>query len=158
MKRKDVKSHCPVNFALEAFGDPWTLLIVRDIVFWGRRTYREFLESDEHVSTNILADRLARLEQQGILTKSPDPTDKRKEIYSLTDRGLDIIPALMELCGWSATYDAETTAPKDFVALTYANRDKMFALIRETVARGGAVFVGADSVVAQLPALNLTIK
>jgi len=155
MKRKDIKSHCPVNFALETFGDPWTLLIVRDIVFWGRKTYHEFLESGEHISTNILADRLSRMEQMGVLYKTPHPTDKRKELYNLTEKGLDIIPALMEFCGWSSRYDAESTAPGDFVALVYANRDKMFAVIGDTVAHGGAIFAGADSVISQLPSLKL---
>ena len=154
MKRKDAKSHCPVNYALESFGDPWTLLIVRDIVFWGRKTYREFLESSEHISTNILADRLARMEQQGIVYKSPHPSDKRKELYNLTPKGLDIIPALMELSGWSSKHDTGSTAPRDFVALVYANRDQMYEVITRTVADGGSIFAGPGSVISQLPALQ----
>lgn len=150
VKRVDNKSHCPVNFALEVFGDSWSLLIIRDIVFWGKKTYGEFLESDEHISTNILANRLAHLEQRGILAKTPHPTDGRKEIYALTDKGLDIIPILLEISGWSSHHDPESVAPKDFVELVYANRDKMFALIRETVKSGGSLFVGRDSVVARL--------
>jgi DNA-binding HxlR family transcriptional regulator len=155
MKRGMGKSHCPVNFALEVFGDPWTLLIVRDIVFWGRKTYSEFLESREHISTNILADRLAHLEREGIITKKPHPTDRRKEVYSLTKKGLAIIPALLELSGWSTTFDPLSTAPRDFVALVYANRDQLFKVAQDTVARGGSLFVGPDSVVAQLPSLKL---
>lgn len=150
VKRVDNKSHCPVNFALEVFGDSWSLLIIRDIVFWGKKTYGEFLESDEHISTNILANRLAHLEQRGILVKTPHPTDGRKEIYALTDKGLDIIPILLEISGWSSHYDPESVAPKDFVELVYANRDKMFALVRGTVKEGGSLFVGPDSVVARL--------
>ena len=150
MKRADNRSHCPVNFAVEAFGDSWSLLILRDIVFWGKHTYGEFLESEEHIATNVLASRLAHLEQRGIISKQPHPTDKRKEVYTLTARGLDIIPILLEISGWSSHYDPQTIAPKDFVELVYANRDKMFALIRETVQQGGAIFTGKNSVVARL--------
>lgn len=150
MKRAENKSHCPVNYALEAFGDSWSLLIVRDIAFWGKHTYGEFLESKEGIATNMLAARLVQLEQKGIITKAPHPTDKRKEVYNLTDKGLDLIPVMLEMSGWSATHDAETTAPQAFVKAAYADRTKVFALARETVARGGSVFVGPDSVIAQL--------
>ena len=150
VKRIDNKSHCPVNFALEAFGDSWSLLIVRDIVFWGKKTYGEFLDSAEHISTNILANRLAHLEQKGIIEKKPHPTDGRKEIYSLTERGLDLIPILLEMSGWSARNDPASVAPQDFVAKVYGNREKMFKIIRDTVRAGGSLFVGQDCVVSRL--------
>ncbi|HYH75835.1 MAG TPA: helix-turn-helix domain-containing protein [Candidatus Saccharimonadales bacterium] len=150
MKRAPNKSHCPVNYALESFGDSWTLLIVRDIVFWGKKTYGEFLESEEHIATNVLASRLAQMEQNNILTKAPCATDKRKEVYNLTNKGLDLIPIVLEMAGWGTTYDPETAAPKDFVAYAYAHRDAVFAQVRETVKNGGSLFAGADSVVRQL--------
>ncbi len=96
-----LRSNCPVNFGLENFGDKWSLLIIRDIVFWGKKTYGEFLKSDEGIATNILAARLASLEREGILTKAPHPTDKRTEVYSLTDKGLELIPLLVEIVAWS---------------------------------------------------------
>src|SRR5437879_1445386 len=80
------RSDCPINFALETFGDPWSLLIIRDIVYFGKKTYGEFLESEEKMATNILASRLARLEQLGILVKKPSAVDKRKEEYALTEK------------------------------------------------------------------------
>ncbi|MES2102611.1 MAG: helix-turn-helix domain-containing protein [Pseudomonadota bacterium] len=143
MKRAENKSHCPVNFALETFGDAWSLLIVRDIVFWGKRTYGEFLDSSEGIATNVLATRLAHLEQRGVLSKGPHETDKRKDVYSLTEKGLGLIPILLEMSGWSAQYDAETTAPQQFVASVYADRDKMFRLVQDTVRSGGSLF-GAE--------------
>jgi DNA-binding HxlR family transcriptional regulator len=152
MRRADNRSHCPVNFALEAFGDSWSLLIIRDIVFWGKRTYSEFLKSDEAIATNVLASRLAVLEAKDIICKTVSPTDKRKEIYSLTERGLGLIPIIMEMSGWSATNDPGTTAPQSFVSYVYANRDKAFALICDTVRGGGSIFAGQDSVVRQLVA------
>ncbi len=151
MKRASNKSHCPVNFALETFGDSWSLLIVRDIVFWGKHSYGEFLDSAEHIATNILAQRLTQLEEKGIVYKRPHISDKRKELYFLTDKGLDLIPLLLEMSGWSSRYDPQSTAPKDFVSQVYANRDRMFMLIRQTVQAGGSLFAGPHSLVKQLP-------
>ena len=96
-----LRSDCPVNFGLEAFGDKWSLLIVRDIVFWGKKTYGDFLRSDEGIATNILASRLAQLEKEGILTKTPFAGDKRKDTYSLTEKGMELIPLLVEIVAWS---------------------------------------------------------
>ncbi len=150
MKRTDMKSHCPVNFALESFGDPWSLLIVRDIVFWGKHTYGEFLASKEGISTNILASRLAHLEQRGIIQKQAHPTDRRKEIYVLTEKGLDLIPMLLEMSGWSSHCDPESEAPRKLVEKIYADRDGMFGLIRNVVQNGGSLFAGANSVAAKM--------
>jgi DNA-binding HxlR family transcriptional regulator len=144
------RSDCPINFALETFGDTWSLLIIRDIVYFGKQTYGEFLASEEGIATNILANRLARLEQQGILTKLPHPTDVRKERYVLTEKGLDLIPVLAEIANWSAEHDPETGAPPAWIALMKTEREKMLQLIRETVRNGGAVFAGPNSLISQL--------
>ena len=93
---KDVRSHCSVNYGLEIFGDKWSLLIVRDIVFAGKKTYGEFLKSEEGFATNVLASRLAFLEEQGILSKTPSSADRRKDFYALTEKGLDLIPILLK--------------------------------------------------------------
>jgi DNA-binding HxlR family transcriptional regulator len=146
MKRSDNKSHCPVNFALESFGDPWSLLIVRDIVFFGKKTYGEFLDSAEGIATNVLASRLVQLEQRGILVKLPNESDKRKDVYALTEKGLGLIPILLEMAGWSACHDRETVAPKKFVAAVYEDREKMFKAITDAVRSGKAVF-GPDGLV-----------
>ena len=144
------RSDCPINFALETFGDPWSLLIIRDIVYFGKKTYSEFLASEEGMATNILASRLTHLEQQGILIKRPSAQDKRKEEYVLTEKGLDLIPVLVEMANWSAEYDTQTGAPAAWIALMKAEREKMIQLIRETVRSGGAVFVGEKSLVSRL--------
>lgn len=144
------RSDCPINFALETFGDPWSLLIIRDIVYFGKRTYGEFLASEEKMATNILASRLARLEQQGILVKKLSEKEKRKEEYTLTEKGLDLIPILVEMANWSAEYDPHTGAPAAWIALMKAEREKMIQLIRETVKNGGSVFVGEKSLLGQL--------
>lgn len=113
--RTECRSHCPIAFALDIVGDKWSLLIVRDIMFMGKRTYGEFLESEEKIATNILAQRLAWLERKQIIEKTPDPTNRRRLFYRLTPRGMDLAPALLEIILWSAQYDPQTAAPRPFV-------------------------------------------
>lgn len=150
MKHKQHRrSDCPINFALETVGDPWSLLIIRDIVYFGKKTYGEFLASEEGIATNILALRLAHLEQQGILIKKPHETEKRKEMYVLTEKGLDLIPILVEMAGWSAQHDPQTAAPPAWIALMNSEKEKMIRLIRETVQSGGSVFAGPDSLISK---------
>jgi DNA-binding HxlR family transcriptional regulator len=98
---EDHRSHCPMNLALEIFGDKWSLLIVRDIMFEGKRHFREFLQSEEKIASNILTDRLNMLETEGIVTKSPDPAHKQKSIYRLTTKGIDLLPIFAEFAAWS---------------------------------------------------------
>ncbi|HEX3052528.1 MAG TPA: helix-turn-helix domain-containing protein [Aggregatilineaceae bacterium] len=145
-----IRSHCPINYALELWGDRWSLLIIRDMVIFGKKTYGEFLESEEKIATNILASRLDQLEQNGIVVKEPSDVDKRKEIYRLTEKGLDLIPILLEIGIWSAKHDAETDAPADWIALVKADKERIAHLVWETVQRGGSAFVGPDSVISQL--------
>jgi len=110
MKRLDRKSDCAINFSLENIGDPWSLLIVRDMVYFGKKTYGEFLASDERIGTSVLANRLAALESNGILTKEFVETDRRKTQYQLTEKGRGLIPILHDLALWGARYDPDTGA------------------------------------------------
>jgi DNA-binding HxlR family transcriptional regulator len=99
--RKDHRSECVINLTVEVFGDQWSLLIIRDIIFMNRRHFREILtNSVEGIASNILADRLQRLVEQGIIVKSQDECHKQKAIYSLTERGIDLLPLLMEMVAW----------------------------------------------------------
>jgi DNA-binding HxlR family transcriptional regulator len=150
MKRSDNKSHCPINFSLETFGDSWSLLILRDIVYFGKKTYGEFLDSEEGISSNILATRLVTLEQKGILVKKTHDTDKRKEVYLLTEKGRDLIPVLLEIAGWGAQHDPETNAPQSWITAVNADKETMIRLIRDTVQNGGSIFAGPNSVVSKL--------
>ncbi|HRI32142.1 MAG TPA: helix-turn-helix domain-containing protein [Saprospiraceae bacterium] len=115
MKQIVRKSDCPINFALEIFGDRWTFLIVRDLMFKGKHYYGEFLTSEEKIATNILADRLALLEMNGIISKLSDPNHKQKIIYRLTSKGIDLIPILIEVIMWSAKYDKDSAVDLNFV-------------------------------------------
>jgi DNA-binding HxlR family transcriptional regulator len=98
------RSYCPINLALEVFGDKWSLIIIRDMMFSGKRHFRELLQSDEKIASNILTDRLAMLEREGIITKESDPDHKQKIIYSLTSKGIDLLPVIKAMGEWSFKY------------------------------------------------------
>lgn len=103
--RTSHRSECVINQTLEVLGDQWTLLVIRDIVFVNRRHFRELLtQSLEGVASNILADRLRKLVEQEIITKSDDPTHKQKAIYSLTEKGIALVPLLLEMAAWGDEY------------------------------------------------------
>jgi DNA-binding HxlR family transcriptional regulator len=104
MRPNQPRSYCPINLSLEIFGDAWTLLVLRDVMFAGKRHFRELLQSDEHISSNILAERLARLVENGVLTKSDDPTHKQKAIYSLTEKGIALLPIIVQIGAWGSSW------------------------------------------------------
>ena len=104
-----------MTFALDRMGDKWSLLIVRDLMFRGRKTYGDFLNSGEGIATNILADRLKCLEAEGIIKKSRDPDNRRRFLYKLTGKGHDLAPVLLEMMRWSARHDRDTGAPHAFI-------------------------------------------
>ncbi len=153
----NLRSNCPVNFGLEAFGDRWSLLIIRDIIFWGKKTYGDFLRSDEQIATNILAARLASLEASGIVSKIPHPTDKRKDVYELTTKGLDLIPLLVEIIAWSGkqgdwqSIGGPATPQQINSVMRFAmskNRTKIADEIRKTVESGSYFFEGVTQPVS----------
>lgn len=116
MKVTKKRSNCPISFALENFGDRWSLLIVRDLIIEQKKTYGEFLASSEGIATNILARKLRSLEDAEIIKKTPDQNDKRKSAYALTEKGADLAPMLMEMMLWSAKYDPDTIATTSYIA------------------------------------------
>ena len=123
------RSGCPLNASVEMLGDRWSLLIIRDMMVRGYRTFKEFLSSDEHIATNILADRLRRLEDFGIITTRPDPSDGRKLFYLLTAKGMDLAPILTEMVLWAAAY--EDTGNQALVRLIKKDKDKFLAEVRK---------------------------
>ena len=99
------RSGCPINLTLEVVGDRWSLLVIRDMMFGNRRHFRELLtKSEEHISSNILADRLKTLLDRGIITRGDDPSHKQKGIYSLTEKGIELLPILAQMSGWGFKY------------------------------------------------------
>ena len=123
--KKEIKrrSDCPVSFALDIFGDKWTLIILRDLLIKGKKTFGEFLSSKEKIATNILADRLNTLEKSGIITGSPAPDKKSKINYTLTEKGIDLLPVLIEIIKWSAKYDSNTSTSAEFLARIYSEKE-----------------------------------
>lgn len=99
------RSRCPISLSLEMIGDRWSLLVLRDLILRGKQRYGEFLESPEGIATNILADRLARLEDCGLISRSRDPENRKQVLYSPTKRGLDFLPVLIELIRWGLKHE-----------------------------------------------------
>ena len=128
MKRTKRRSDCPINYALQTFGDPWSLLILRDLMFTDRRSYTDFLNAEEGIATNILAARLLWLQDVDVIRKIGHGKGAR---YALTAKGLDLLPAMLELIKWSATHDARTAAPKAFVSRITKQRATLEQEIRE---------------------------
>jgi DNA-binding HxlR family transcriptional regulator len=129
-KRRSPKrrSRCPLNASVEMLGDRWSLLIIRDMMVRGSRTYKEFLESGEGIATNILADRLRKLVAHGIITTKPDPSDGRKLIYLLTAKGIDLAPVLTEMVLWAAGH--EETGNQTLVRHIQKDKEKFLAAVR----------------------------
>jgi len=114
MKSRDPtqrRSRCPINIALETFGDGWSLLVVRDLMLARKKTFAAFAASPEGIATNILSDRLRRLEEAGLIGSAPDPEDGRRRIYRLTHKGIALAPVLAELILWSGTHEATAAPP-----------------------------------------------
>ena len=123
------RSECPLNASVEMLGDRWSLLIIRDMMLRGFRSYKEFMECYEGIATNILADRLRKLVAYGIITAEPDPSDGRKLIYFLTAKGIDLAPVLTEMVLWAAAH--EDTGNQALVRLMRVDKVKFMAEVRE---------------------------
>jgi DNA-binding HxlR family transcriptional regulator len=123
------RSGCPLNASVEILGDRWSLLIIRDMMLRGFRTYKEFLESYEGIATNILAVRLQKLIAHGIITTESDPSDGRKLIYSLTAKGIDLAPVLTEMVLWAAQH--EETDNRPLVLQMQKDKEQFLAAIRQ---------------------------
>ncbi len=104
MEGDDHRSGCPINLSLEVFGDKWSLLILRDMMFGGKRHFRELLRSEEGISSNILADRVRKLLGEGMMTRADDPSHKQKAIYSLTEMSIALVPIMAHLGAWGSRW------------------------------------------------------
>jgi DNA-binding HxlR family transcriptional regulator len=129
-RRQDHRSGCPIGIALDLIGDPWTLLIIRDLLFKDARTFNDFLATGEGIATNVLTDRLARLDANGIVTKQRDALDARRFIYQLTEKGVDLAPVLVELVLWAARHE-KTDAPPVVIEAMRTDRDAFLRQVRE---------------------------
>ncbi|AZV76915.1 transcriptional regulator [Parasedimentitalea marina] len=122
-KAKIRQTGCPVAFGLDIFGDRWTLLVIREIMLRGKRTYSEFMEMEEEIATNILIDRLKSLEAEGLVNKERDPENRRSFLYSLTKKGRDLAPILLEIIIWSGEHDKRSFALTEVLKKIEADRE-----------------------------------
>lgn len=123
------RSGCPVNISLERFGDRWSLLLIRDMMVRGYKTFKEFQQSGEGIASNILADRLERLRAAGIVSTERDEADARRVIYRLTEKGIDLAPLMLELLVWAARWE-ETAAPCEVMQYMEGNRAAVIDEVR----------------------------
>ena len=129
------RSGCPVSIALEIVGDRWSLLIIRDLMVRGLRTFGDFQKSGEKIATNILADRLQKLERAGIVSAEQEATDARRINYTLTEKGIDLAPVLLELLLWGAKHE-RTSAPRDMAAVLTGGKEAFLAEVRTRWQKG----------------------
>lgn len=111
--KKEIRSECPLANALDVLGDRWTLLVLRDLIFYGRREFGQFLGSGEGIATNVLAERLDRLCCSGLVARFDHPTNGKKYVYRVTEKGADLIPAMIELVLWAERYLPEVVVPPE---------------------------------------------
>lgn len=131
MKTTEKRSDCPVSSSLDIFGDRWSLLIVRDLMLYKTRTYGDFTKSEEKIATNILANRLQILEDNGIIIKLPYPDNKVKGLYRLSPKGIDLIPALIEIALWGEKYLSNSNECSPFFKDAKKNKTKFLKNIMD---------------------------
>jgi DNA-binding HxlR family transcriptional regulator len=127
--RAKPRSGCPLNVSVEILGDRWSLLIIRDMMLRGFRSYTQFLDSYERIATNILAHRLKKLEAYGIIATQQDPLDGRKLIYTLTEKGMDLAPVLTEMVLWTAAHEKHQNP--QLIRQIKKDKQKFLAAIRQ---------------------------
>jgi DNA-binding HxlR family transcriptional regulator len=125
------RKQCPIDYALEVFGDRWSLLVLRDVLLAGKRHYRDLVACKEGIATNVLASRLKKLEAAKLLERRTDAKDKRTVFYVATPKALDLIPVLLEISRWSVKYDAHTAAPPGLVERFDRDRQQLIADLRQ---------------------------
>lgn len=127
------RSCCPISGALDIIGDKWTLLIVRDLIFFCKRYYGDFQNSPEKIATNILSDRLKRLEECNIISRRQDPANARKVIYMPTEKCLDLVPLIMEMVCWGAKHTPGSNAHEDLIQRFQQDRAGFIAEIHQSL-------------------------
>lgn len=129
------RSSCPISFSLDVFGDKWSLLILRDIMFYNRTHFRDFAPN-EHIATNILSDRLSKLETAGFIHKARDPKLKNQYVYAATSMGKTLLPLLIEMALWGLEYDPDSLASEAFTARALKEKQKVVREITRSIEHG----------------------
>ncbi|MET0734801.1 MAG: helix-turn-helix domain-containing protein [Microbacterium sp.] len=154
MKRAAGRSDCPINATVEALGDTWSLLILRDMLVLGKQRFGDFLSAEEGIGTSVLAERLAALERGGIIARERDPSDGRRTIYTPARGAVDAIPLLLEAVRWgSASFGGLPEGDPWRIALD-ADRDEVVPAWQAAVRGGDSFFFGEGSAVTRMSALE----
>ncbi|MEO8239199.1 MAG: helix-turn-helix domain-containing protein [Flavobacterium sp.] len=127
MKELKMRSSCLVSNSLDIFGDKWSLLIIRDMMFYQKSTYGDFIKSEEKIATNILAARLLSLEEYGIIQKLEHPDSKAKVLYKLTEKGINLLPIIIEINLWADKYYTIPEMFRDTIAEVKNDKEKFIA-------------------------------
>lgn len=122
MNKNQKRSECPLSCSLDMWGDKWSLLIIRDMLFYNKSTYGDFLKSEEGIATNILSARLLALEENEIIEKVDNPGTKARVFYKLTQKGIELFPILVEIHLWAEKY--LTIPPNIKAIIKEAKKDK----------------------------------
>ncbi len=133
MKKNEKRSECPISRSLDLFGDKWSLLIIRDIVFKGYRFYNEFLDAGEGIATNVLSDRLKKLELHGFVISEKYEKQRTKKVYRLTKEGIGLISILLEMMAWGFKYDNTILIPDDRVGIVDRIQNDREAFLKEVI-------------------------
>lgn len=144
MTPSEQRSACPISCALDLLGDRWTLLIIRDMTLLEKKRFSEFSESAEGIASNVLSDRLQRLQDVGIVESQKDPLDGRRVLYSMTPKGLDLLPMMVELAAWGAKHLPGSGVPKEFRERYVADRDQFLLELRERAMRSSSSIFPAE--------------
>lgn len=132
MKKPMMRSDCPISCTLDLLGDKWSLLIMRDLLFFGKNSFGAFLQSDERIARNILGDRLDELVKKGFVVKEVSPDNKSKFLYYPTEKAVDLVPVLLQLAAWSQKHNPYCR-PKAEVSAFTNSRGKAMRALRKTV-------------------------
>lgn len=135
---KTPRSLCPINLGLEVFGDKWTLIVIRDLLFFGKRHFKELMQAEEGIASNILTERIRRLETEGIISREKDPRSGRRMIYRLTDKGLALAPILLEIARWSHRHGGSVLSDS-FIDRVENDRDALLDEVLEAARAGATV-------------------
>lgn len=127
------QSGCPVAYFLDIFGDRWSLIVIRDMILLGKRYFGEFLESRERIASNILTDRLKRLETTGVITKRVDPRNHKKFVYGLTSRGMDLIPLILDAFVWGTSHSPSPARARAIARRIKKERDVVISEITASI-------------------------
>jgi len=143
MKTMDKRSTCPINYSVEIFGDKWMLILLRDLMFNGKNSFLEFRASNEKISSAVLTEKLNTLLAEGIVTKVTSPKNASKFLYLLTDKGIELVPFMVEFLDWGSRYNPDG-GPKSLLNQIKQSKKKTIAELQDKLRSQRDISTGND--------------